>query len=133
MGIIDDTKEVVKLIQQIDNIELYHKILDLEGDIIELVQQNREKDEAIEKLKRAMELKGKMVCEHSAYYEVDKEGNKIAGPFCTNCFDNEYATRRLVQGAKPKGKPGWEWEWIQCPKCKVPFQSNQTGSYLRTH
>jgi len=42
----------------------------------------------------------------SAYYQVDEGENKIAGPFCTNCFDNEYATRRLLMGAKPKGEEG---------------------------
>ena len=133
MGIIDNTKEVVKLVQQIDNIELYRKILDLEGEVIELVQENREKDQTIEQLKEAMKLKGKMVCEHSAYYQVDEEGNKIAGPFCTNCFDNEYATRRLVQGGIPKGQSGHSCLWVQCPKCKLPFYSEETGDYLSGH
>jgi hypothetical protein len=133
MGIIDDTKEVVKLVQQIDNIPLYHKILDLEGDVIELVQQNREKDEMIEKLKKAMELKGKMICESSAYYQVDEEGNKIAGPFCTNCFDNEYATRRLVSGFRPNDQVGHSWAWVQCPKCRNPFCSEPIGRYLNTY
>ena len=123
MGIIEDTKEVVKLVQQIDNIELYRKILDLQCEVLELVQQNREKDQTIEKLKNAMELKGKMVCDHSAYYQIDEQGEKIAGPFCTNCFDNEYATRRLLPGAQPKDQSSHYW--VQCPKCKVPFYSER--------
>lgn len=125
MGIIEDTKEVVKLVQQIDNIELYRKILDLQGEVLELVQQNREKDQTIEQLKKTMELKGKMICERSAYYQVDDEGKKISGPFCTNCFDNEYATRRLVSGFQPKGQNGHSHWWVQCPKCKVPFYSER--------
>ena len=133
MGIIEDAKEAVKLVQQIDNIELYRTILDLQAEALELVQQNREKDEEIEKLKKAMELKGKLVCEHSAYYEVDEQGDKIAGPFCTNCFDNEYATRRLVQGFVPKDQTGPPYYWVQCPKCKVPFCSGPTGEYLEKH
>lgn len=133
MGIIDNAREVVKLVQQIDNIDLNRKILDLQGELLELVQQNREKDDTIEKLKKAMELKGEMVCEHSAYYQVDEEGKKIAGPFCTNCFDNEYATRHLVQGGPPKGQTGGGWGWVQCPKCKVPFISEHTGRYLNAH
>jgi len=133
MGIIEDAKEVVKLVQQIDNIELYRKILDLQSEVIDLVQQNREKDDTIEQLKKAMELKGKMVCEFSAYYQLDEQGSKVAGPFCTNCFDNEHATRRLVSGFQPKGQDGHSHFWVQCPKCKVPFYSKSIGQYLGEH
>jgi hypothetical protein len=140
MGIIDHAKELANLVKKVGDLELYRRIVELQGEIVdvqgrvvELVQQNREKDEAIEKLKRAMELKGKMICEHSAYYEVDEQGNKVAGPFCTNCFDNEYATRRLVKGFRPKDQMGHGSNWVQCPKCKVPFESYPTGLYLERH
>ena len=130
MGIIENAKEAVKLVQQIDNMELYRNILDLQAEALELVQQLKEKDETIEKLKTALELKGKMVCEHSAYWIKDDQGSKTDGPFCTNCFDNEHATRRLVQGGKPSNKGGHDWSWIQCPKCKVPFRQEALGRYL---
>ena len=133
MGIIENAKEAVKLVQQIDNIELYRNILGLQAEALELVQQLREKDETIEKLKTALELKGEMICEHSAYYQLDEQGNKISGPFCTNCFDNEQATRRLVPGARPNGQAGHVWAWVQCPKCKVPFLKEEVGRYLKSH
>lgn len=134
MGIVEDVREAVKLVQQVDNIDLYRKILDLQAEVQKMVQQNREKDETISRLEQALELKGKMVCEHSAYFLVDEEGNKKDGPFCTNCWDNEHATRRLVGGCRPKDKQGgFNLSWVQCPKCKVPFFSTETGRYLRMH
>ena len=62
------------------------------------IENNRKKDKTIKKLQEALEIKGKMKCEHSAYWIKDDQGNVIDGPFCTNCFDNEHATRRLIQG-----------------------------------
>jgi len=34
MGVIDTAKEAVQLVQKIDNIELYQKILDLQSDAL---------------------------------------------------------------------------------------------------
>jgi len=92
----------------------------------------RKKDETIKKLREALELKGNMKCEHSAYWLKDDQGNTIDGPFCTNCFDNEHDTRRLVQGGIPSGGAGHHWEWVQCPKCNKPFRQKHVGVYLNT-
>jgi hypothetical protein len=133
MGAIETAKEIANLVLKYNDVDVIRRIVVLEAEIRGILQQIAEKDEAIEKLKRAMELKSRMVCEYSAYYQVDERGNKIAGPFCTNCFDNEYAARRLLQAARPKDKAGHDWEWVQCPKCKVPFRSKHVGRYLRAH
>lgn len=93
----------------------------------------RKKDKTIKKLREALEIKGNMQCEHSAYWLKDDQGNTIEGPFCTNCFDNEHTTRRLVQGGKPNSEVGRNWEWVQCPECKVPFRQKEVGVYLNTH
>ena len=133
MGAIDTAKEIAGLVLKYNDVDLIRRITVLEAEVRGIVQQIAEKDEAIEKLKRAMELKGKMVCEHSAYYQVDEQGNKTAGPFCTKCFDSEYATRRLVQSARPNGGGGHDREWVECPTCRVPFRSKNIGRYLQTH
>jgi len=93
----------------------------------------RKKDEIIKKLKEALEPKGNMECEHSAYWLKDDEGKITGGPFCQNCFDNGHDYRCLVQAGKPSGKAGRPWEWVQCPKCKVPFRQQKVGVYLNTH
>ena len=131
MGIIENAKEAVKLVQQIDNIDLYRRILDLQGEAIELIEELKKKEETISKLKDALALKGKMICEASAYYITDDKGDKIDGPFCTKCFDVDHIACRIINA--PKRGEGHSWEWVQCPKCKVPFRSRKTGHYINTH
>lgn len=133
-------KDISEVVKKYNDLDLMKQLIDLQDELakrqaeaMQLVQQNLEKDEEIKKLKKAMAIKSKMVCEFSAYYQVDDQGNKVDGPFCTNCFDNEFATRRLLAGFQPKGQVGWDWTWVQCPKCKTPFRSEQIGEYLRQH
>lgn len=123
MGIIENAKEAVKIVQQIDNIELYRKILDLQAEAIELSEELKKKDETISKLKDALSLKGKMICEASAYYITDEKGNKTEGPFCTKCFDIDQSKCRLVADNKEPQ--------VICPNCKVSFSSKPTYDYLR--
>ena len=51
MGIIDSAKEIADLIKQVGDMELYRKIVELEGEIIELTRKARGYEEEIEKLK----------------------------------------------------------------------------------
>jgi hypothetical protein len=131
MGIIESAKEVVKIVQQIDNIELNRKVLDLEAEVLELTQQLREKDETISKLNEALETKGKIICQNSVYFMVDDEGNKKDGPFCTKCFDVDHFLCRLIQFHP--GGDGRSWEWIQYQRCKLPFRSPKAAEYIGQH
>ncbi|MHC4075796.1 MAG: hypothetical protein ACYSRR_01275 [Planctomycetota bacterium] len=123
MGIIENAKDAVKLVQQIDNIELYRKILDLQAEAIELTDRLKEKDEIINQLREALELKGKFICKDSAYYIADESGKIIDGPFCTKCFDVDHTKCRLVAESKEPQ--------IICPNCKVSFSSKPVYDYLR--
>jgi len=122
MGIIENAKDAVKLVQKIDNIELYRKILDLQAEAFELIEQSKLKDEKIDKLKKALKVKGKMVCKDSAYYLTDDKGKIIDGPFCTKCFDTDQDTIRIV--AHTTGGQ------VKCLKCKVIFESQNIYNNL---
>ncbi len=123
MGIIENAKDAVKLVQQIDNIELYRKILDLQAEAIELTEQLKQKDEIISQLKKALELKGKFICKDSAYYIADETGKITDGPFCTKCFDVNHLKCRLVAADKEP--------IVICPNCNVRFASKPTFDWLR--
>jgi len=129
MGIIENAKDAIKLVQKIDNIELYRKILDLQSEAMELIEQLKLKDEMISKLNDALAIKGKLLYERSAYYIADEQGNKIDGPFCTKCFDIDHITCRFV----PKSTPGQGRTHVQCPNCKVVFDSHKISGYLQQH
>ncbi len=61
MGMIEDIKEAVKIVQQIDNMELYRKLLDLQVEALDLSEQLKNKDKKIDELEKAFELKGKIM------------------------------------------------------------------------
>jgi len=133
MGAIETVKKIEGLFLKYNDVDITRRMAVLEAEVRGLMQQLAEKDEVIGQLRKALQFKGKMICEHSAYYEVDQQGRRIAGPFCTNCFDNEHAIRRLLRAVRPKNEGGHDWEWVQCPKCKVPFRSKHAGKYLHGH
>lgn len=122
MGIVENAKDAVKLVQKIGNIELYRKILDLQSEAIELIEQSKLKDEKITKLKNALKVKGKMVCKDSAYYLTDDKGKIVDGPFCTKCFDTDQDIIRIV--AHTIGSQ------VKCLKCKVIFDSESIYNNL---
>ncbi|MHC4173935.1 MAG: hypothetical protein ACYTBX_06905 [Planctomycetota bacterium] len=122
MGIIENAKDALKLVQKIDNIELYGKILDLQSEAFELIEQSKLKDEKIAKLKKALKVKGKMVCKDSAYYLTDDKGKIIDGPFCTKCFDADQDSIRIVAHTIHAQ--------VKCLKCKVIFDSENIYNNL---
>lgn len=129
MGIIEDVKEVVALSQQVNNVDLYRKLVDLQLEVMTLTEQLKQKDTVISQLKTAFALKGKFVCKDSGYYLTDENGEIMDGPFCTKCFEVDQIQCRLVRQATP----GHGRDTVQCPRCKVPFPSARTAEYLFTH
>src|SRR5438093_1108239 len=87
MAIIETAKEVVQLVQKIDNIELYKQILDLQREIFELVDENRELKTNVKQLNEALTINHELFFENNAYWR--KTDGLNDGPFCTHCWDRE--------------------------------------------
>jgi hypothetical protein len=124
MGIVDNVKDAVKLVQQLDNMELYRKILDLQAEAVELTEQLKEKDVTIEKLKKALELKGQMIYVESVYWLKDKDDKTKDGPFCSKCYEVDHIQchlTRLPQEFRPA---------LKCPNCKAEYESYLAYDYI---
>jgi regulator of replication initiation timing len=76
MGIIDDVKSVTKVIQQIENVELYRKILDLHAEIRNLVDENQDLKSEILSLKEALKTKESLQFECNAYWTKSNAGTR---------------------------------------------------------
>jgi hypothetical protein len=102
MSIIDNVKEAVTLVQRIDNLDLYRKILDLQAEVMALVEENND-------LKRKLQIAEDLVFRENSYWRRSGEG-----PFCCRCWDAESKLIRLIVqgGFKPK-----------CPNCGNFFGS----------
>ena len=102
MSVIDTAKEAVMLVQKIDNIELYKKILELQSDALKMVEENGKLRDRIKELETAFVIKDTLTFEDNHYFAM-KDGTKD-GPYCTLCWDND---RRLVR----KHKDDHDWWW----------------------
>jgi hypothetical protein len=76
MGIIDTLKETASLLQKVDNIDLYRKMLELQTQVFALVEENRA-------LKEQLAVRGELRYERNAYWRKDD------GPFCAPCWDKD--------------------------------------------
>jgi hypothetical protein len=118
MGIIDNARELASTIQKIDNIELYKRILDLQGEIQGLVDENRQLREQVREQQRLWELNQELSFEHNAYWRVNQDKAR-EGPFCTNCWDSRRTQVRMHRRTNPN--------YAMCPTCGKDV--NVTGVY----
>lgn len=115
MSIIDDVKSVAQLIQQIDNVELYRKILDLQGEVMGLVQENSELRKEISSLKESLRVTESLKFERNVYWNEKTDGTK-EGPFCSKCWDKEKLLVRMTTMGSP--------QYHRCPACNVPIKTS---------
>lgn len=92
MSIIMNAKEIADVVQKLGNIELYRKIVELEGQIIELTRENHALSEQVGELQRQLSMKGQLQYEEKMYWLVD--GERKDGPYCQRCYDVD---RKLVR------------------------------------
>jgi len=83
MSIIDNIKSITTTIRQIDNIELYRRILDLQAEIINVVSENQELRQENSSLSEKLVTKQTITFDNSAYWT--KIDDKRDGPYCTHC------------------------------------------------
>lgn len=83
MSILDNAKGIAQAVHEINNLELYQRVLGLHSDIIELVEDNiRLRDENAD-LKKKIQLREDMKFKAPFYY---REGDDT--PFCPSCFES---------------------------------------------
>lgn len=96
MSIIDNAKEIASLIQKLGDIELYRKIVELEGEIVELTRERRQLEEKLSETTRSQAIIEKL--RFSAPFYANEDGSEL---FCARCIETD---RRAIQVAK-QGEP----------------------------
>lgn len=117
MSILTEVKEIANLVQKIDNIELNRKILDLQAEVMELIEENGRLCEDSKALRDKLRWQSDMKVGQNSYW-CAKDGD-LDGPFCTNCWDASRILIRLVSIDGLLSRAGNH----KCPKC-----SNQMDS-----
>ena len=104
MSIVENIKDVAKLVQQLDNVELLSKIISLQTEVYSLVQENLNLKDEISLLEKNAVLSEELIYKDNAYWKNND------GPFCSNCWDNEKKLIRIHSTDKIRG---------HCPNCKT--------------
>ena len=105
MGLYEGIKDVAKVLQQADNIDLYQKLLDLSSQALEMQNEILRLTSENNELKKKQEIESK-ICRHEELYLTLEENNSFL--YCTYCWDNE---QKLIQVRKNHGK-------FVCPHCE---------------
>jgi hypothetical protein len=115
MGLVENLKDAADIAQKIGNIELYRKIVELEGEVIELTRKLRLLEDQNENLNRALEVK-KEVTYNAPFYYAKGEQN----PYCSKCWELDKKLVHISRGIHMSS--GYTYS---CPNCKNTFFHNK--------
>jgi hypothetical protein len=106
MGLYESIKDVAKVVQQADNIDLYRQLVELSAQALELQSEINRLTHENEELRTKQDLESKII-RHEGLY-VTLEGNDDIF-YCSHCWDSE---RKLIQMFTENGK-------YRCPHCNI--------------
>jgi hypothetical protein len=111
MDIVGSVKEIADLAKKYNDIEFCRKIVELEGEVIDLTRQNRQAEQKAEELQKQLALKAKMNFKQPFYFH---EGDNV--PFCPRCFEKETSAVHVVSIFDNEELTRWD-----CPACKETY------------
>lgn len=111
MSLIADLQSIKKILKKTGNKEIYEKFLAIQEKALELLEENNNLKQEIDKLKEALKVKGSIKFEKDVYWIKDKEENIKEGPFCPKCYDDEKLLMHLIASVMNNSIK-------RCPKCK---------------
>jgi hypothetical protein len=123
MGVIENAKEIGDLVKKIGDIDLYRKIVALEGEVLDLTRANRELGNKVGELEQALGF-AKTLTFNEPFYLV--EGDKT--PYCAPCWELKHDAVHVVKIWASDGKTRWD-----CPVCKNACVVNSSNPSYRSH
>lgn len=87
MGLYDGIKDLAKVVQQADNIELYRQLLDLGKQALDLQAEVLQLQEENAKLKKLRELEE--LIERHEEPVITRKDDRISIFYCAHCWENE--------------------------------------------
>jgi hypothetical protein len=109
MGILENAKQVATAVHEIQNLELYGRVLNLHAGIIDLGEDNRKLLAELEDLNNKPRLREKMTFKEPFYYQ---DGDET--PFCSACWEGKQSAIHLHITARYEDSTWWT-----CSVCKT--------------
>jgi hypothetical protein len=85
VGLFDNFKDLFKLADTVNNIELYKKLSELQTSMYALEEENRALKDEIRRRDEQRSIGDRLLPRDNAYYLDD--GVQLDGPFCLRCWD----------------------------------------------
>ena len=119
MGLYEGIKDVAKIVQQADNVDLYRRLIDLCAQALDMQNMINKLSEENAILKKKQDIEER-IQRHSELYLTLKNEDTIL--YCSHCWDNE---RKLIQVSTQSGL-------YQCPHCHLKgiYDENEYKLYL---
>lgn len=111
MSIFSDLQLVAKALQEAGKIELYQKLIEVQAIISQVQEENQNLRETAARLEEILKIKGTLKYEQNSWFECDETGKKVAGPYCSRCWDLNKKLIHLHETAS-RGL-------FRCPECKA--------------
>jgi len=92
MGLYDEIKDVAKVIQKVDNIDLYKQLLDLSSQALELQNEVAKLQQENANLTKRLEIEDDIERSEKLFITRKSDSTKIK--YCSHCWD---ADRKLIQ------------------------------------
>lgn len=109
MGAAQSIKEVVDVVQKLDNMDLYRKVLDLQAEILAATSALQEKENQIKELEEQLRIKGRLARDRGVYWDQDEKGKPAGDPYCSYCWETARLAVHLIDRS--------------CPHCKTMYTS----------
>ena len=114
MGKIDLLKDLAKILQDINRIDLLRQLSDMQTELLELTQERNALLKKNEEFKNERQTQQQLGFDRNLYWMIDKDGSK-KGPYCATCWDSEKQLVRLIDYNHP--------EFLRCNVCKNSFKT----------
>ena len=82
MSIVSDAKEIADLVKKMGDVDLYRRIVELQGEVTELASRNVEIESELRAVKGKLELRASLAFRQPYYW---REGDDV--PYCQVCFE----------------------------------------------
>lgn len=94
MSLYEGIKDVASIVQKADNIELYQKVIDLQKEALELIEENMLLKDRIRQFEDKRSIKTNLIFKNNCYY-LKMENDTLDGPFCPTCWDKDSKLIRM--------------------------------------
>ncbi len=114
MAVVDTIKELVSLIQKLDNIDLQRRILAVQAEALDLIEQNGKLRQRVSELEELIAKRAEVRSENGVYYRNLEDGSR-EGPICSRCW-NVTDKQVMLQSRFPITRPLTPGMRSRCPR-----------------